>query len=68
MKKSNALCHACVSVRIIASLTAMSVAFGLFAAVPDRQDSRTRTFVTPTRVVWTSGDSVYGHHIKVVLL
>ena len=36
-------------------------AFRLFAAEPERPDPRTRTFVTPKRVVWTSGDAVYGN-------
>ena len=61
MKRSKALCHAGVSVRAIASFTVVTAAFGLFAAVPDRADPRTRTFVTPKRVVWTSGDTVYGN-------
>ena len=61
MKRSKALCHAGVSVRAVASFTVVTAAFGLFAAVPDRADPRTRTFVTPKRVVWTSGDTVYGN-------
>jgi len=61
MKKSNALFSAGISVRAIASLVVLSAAFGLFATVPERQDPRTRTFLTPQRVVWTSGDNVYGN-------
>ena len=61
MKKSNALFSAGISVRAIASLVVFSTAFGLFEVVPEKQDPRTRTFVTPTRVVWTSGDAVYGN-------
>ena len=61
MKKSNALRLAGVSVRTVASMSVLAAAFSLFATVPERQDPRVRTFVSPARVVWTSGDSVYGN-------
>ena len=61
MKKSNALFSAAISVRVIVFLGVLSTAFGLFATVPEKQDPRIRKFVTPTRVVWTSGDTVYGN-------
>ena len=37
----------------MASLVVVSAAFGLLAAVPERQDPRTRAFVTPARAVRT---------------
>ena len=61
MKKSNALRLAGVSVRTVASMSVLAAAFSLFATVPERQDPRVRTFVSPVRVVWTSGDTVYGN-------
>ena len=62
MKK---LCHVGFPVDAIAFLAAMSAAFGLCAAVPERMDPRTRTFLPPTRIVWTSGDAVYGNRSAV---
>ena len=45
----------------MASIVVLFAAFTLFATVPERTDPRVRTFVSPARVVWTSGDSVYGN-------
>ena len=47
--------------RVLVALAASSSAFGLHALEPGRADPRTRTFLPPVRVVWTSGDAVYGN-------
>ena len=47
--------------RALVALAASSAAFGLHAQEPGRTDPRTRTFLPPARVVWTSGDAVYGN-------
>ena len=47
--------------RVLVALAASSSALGLYALEPGRPDPRTRTFLPPARVVWTSGDAVYGN-------
>ena len=47
--------------RVLVALAASSSAFGLHALETGRADPRTRTFLPPARVVWTSGDAVYGN-------
>ena len=58
--KSKSIFHAGMAVRALVALAASSSAFGLFALEAERPDPRTRTFLTPARVVWTSGNAVYG--------
>lgn len=51
--------------KVIVALAASVSALGLFALEPGRPDPRTRTFLPPARVVWTSGDAVYGNRSSV---
>ena len=52
--------------RVIVALAASSSAFGLYALETGRADPRTRTFLPPARVVWTSGDAVFAFHESLV--
>ena len=63
--KSNRILRAGLVARILVALVASSYAFGLFALEAERPDPRTRTFLPPARVVWTSGDAVYGNRSAV---
>ncbi len=44
----------------------MSAALGLWAIEPGQPDPRVRSFVAPTRVVWTSGQTGYNKQSSVV--
>ena len=61
MTKSNGISRTDIAVRAIVALAASFSAFVLFALEPGRPDPRTRTFLPPARVMWTSGDAVYGN-------